>query len=354
MLPTPIIFLLVLSIVVLIHELGHFLSAKKIGIKVEEFGFGYPPKAIGKKIGETIYSLNWLPFGGFVRLYGEQEEGSEGTNSQKAFYNRSKKERSVVILAGVFMNIILAMFCFSLIYSIAGIPTEVNYVTIENIAPNSPAQTAGLQAGDKVIAIDGILMQETNDFVSYLKEKGGQEVKVEVEREEQILDKVLIPRLNPPEGEGALGVVVSNYDNIFYPWWQMPFRSLIVGVEETYTWTKMMFVGLGQMIGGLFSGQKPEVRGVVGIYEMTSDIAAMGILPIIKFIGILSINLAVINVLPFPALDGGRFMFIMLEKVIGKKIKPKIEAYINMAGMAILIGLMVIITVADVIRVVKR
>jgi len=353
MFPPIFIFLIILSIVVLIHELGHFLVAKWTGTGVEEFGFGYPPRAIGKKIGGTIYSLNWLPFGGFVRLFGEQEAELEGSKNPKAFFNKSKKQRTAVILAGVFMNMVLAIACFSVIYSINGIPQEVDYIVIDGVAPNSPAEMAGLKTGDKVVSIDGQSKQKTADFVEYLKNKAGQEVVLGLQRGGKDLNTTLTPRVNPPEGEGAVGVAVSNYDNVFYPVWQMPLRGTKVGIEEAYAWTKMMFEGLWQMISGIFVGVKPEVRGIVGIYEITATVAKEGILPVIKFMGILSINLAVINILPFPALDGGRFAFIMLEKVIGRKIKPKIEAYVNMAGMAILVTLMVLITVADVLRVIR-
>ncbi len=352
-LPPILTFLIILSIVVLIHELGHFLVAKWTGVKVEEFGFGYPPRAIGKKVGETIYSINWLPFGGFVRMFGEQEAEAEGSKDPRAFFNKSKKQRVAIILAGVFMNMVLAIVCFSVIYSLRGIPQEVDYIVVDGIAPNSPAQAAGIQTGDKVLAIDGLTQAKTAEFVEYLKTKAGQPVAILLERNSQQVAVELTPRVNPPEGEGAVGVAVSNYDNVFYPAWQMPFRGTKVGLEEAFAWTKMMFEGLWQMISGLFAGQKPEVRGVVGIYEITKTVAAEGILPVIKFMGILSINLAVINILPFPALDGGRFAFIMLEKAIGKRIKPKIEAYINMAGMAILVTLMVLITVADVLRIVR-
>lgn len=353
MLPTFLIFLIVLSLVILIHELGHFLAAKKIGVRVEEFGLGYPPRAIGKKVGETIYSLNWLPFGGFVRLFGEVDDTEQRSKSKRAFYNRKKREKAIVILAGVFMNMVLALVCFSLIYSIKGIPEEVNYVVVDGIAPNSPAEIAGIQVSDKILAIDEKEMNKVDEFVAYVGEKGGQEIVINYERDGVEGETVLIPRENPPEGEGAVGVMVSNFDNIFYPAWQMPFRGIIVGMEETYGWTIMMFSGLGKMVKDVFSGQSPEVSGVVGIYQTTGVIAEMGFLAIIKFIGILSVNLAVINIMPFPALDGGRFAFMVFEKIIGKS-KPKLEATINMAGMIFLIGLMILITFMDVKRLVGR
>ncbi|NMB57132.1 RIP metalloprotease RseP [Candidatus Beckwithbacteria bacterium] len=372
MLPAIIIFLLVLSIVVLIHEIGHFLSAKIIGIKVNEFGFGYPPRIIGfyqnlkgkfksvfwvkdvdKEAKSTIYSLNLLPFGGFVRLFGEQEEGSEKTTSKTAFYNRSKLERTIVMLAGIFMNLVLGVVCFSIIYSSVGIPETVDYITVQGISPNSPAQQAGIKLEDKILSIDEKQMTKTEDFVNYLKDKGGKEIIIAIERNGQKQVITLVPRENPPAGEGAVGVMVTNVDNVFYPAWQMPFRAAWVGIQETYTWTLLMIEGLGQMVTSILSGVAPQVAGPVGIYQMTSDAASAGILVLIKFIGILSINLAVVNALPFPALDGGRFLLLLIEKAKGSKINTKIEMYLNMIGMLFLIGLMILVTVLDVMRLVK-
>ena len=372
MVPPIITFLLVLSLVVLIHELGHFLAAKMFGVKVHEFGFGYPPRMIGiyknlknrwkivqnqdvdDKAKGTVYSINWLPFGGFVRMFGEFENDAMGSKSDQAFFNKKKRQRAIIILAGVFMNIVLAVVLFSTIYSISGIPEEVDYITVGAVAPGSPADTAGFEMGDVVKGIDGVMLSETSDFVENVQDKGGQEVSVLVERDGRELDLLVTPRENPPANEGAVGVIISKYDNVFYPAWEMPFRGAWVGIQEAYGWTRMMIEGIGTMIGMLFAGDRPEVTGPVGIYEITSNVAQQGIFPLMKFVGILSINLAVVNALPFPALDGGRFVFIMLEGVIGRKVKPKIEAYINMAGMLFLIGLMVLVTIGDVMRLMGR
>jgi len=427
--PPILTFLIILSIVVLIHELGHFLVAKWVGVKVEEFGYGFPPRAIGKKIGETIYSINWLPIGGFVKLFGEQEAEAEGSKDPRAFFNKSKKQRSAVIVAGVVMNMVLAVICFSVIYSIVGIPEKVNYLVVDQVAPDSvpqniglkeedkilavngseisdvdgfrqiektadqnpltltvkrdgqeiaitpedwqdliiikgiepgsPAQEAGFELGDKIVSLDGEKVNDVQVYIDSVKAKAGSTIILEVIRAGELMQLSVVPRENPGPSKGAIGVAigyelsVSDYDNVFYPAWQMPFRGTKVGLEEAYNWTKEMFTGLAQMVGGIFSGHVPEVMGVVGMYGVTKTVAAEGILPLIKFMGILSINLAVINILPFPALDGGRLAFIMLEKVIGRKIKPKIEAYINMAGMVVLLSLMALVTVADVLRVVR-
>ncbi len=367
------VFLIVLTIVVLIHELGHFLAAKKVGIKVHEFGFGYPPRAIGwfknkkkqwksiigpkdidSKVPGTIYSINWLPFGGFVRMFGEFEQDAIGSKSKQAFFNKNKKQKTLVILAGVFMNILLAIVAFSLYYSVSGIPEQVDYIVVENISPNSPAELAGFESGDRIISIDGQVATQVNDFANYLSTMGGQMVTIIVQRNGYNQTLKVTPRVNPPEGEGSVGVLVSNYDNIFYPIWQMPFRGTIIGAKETYAWTKMMFEGIGTIISGAIKGSPPEVTGPVGIYQITSKVADQGFWALIKFVGILSINLAVVNILPFPALDGGRFVFILLEGITGKKIKPKIEAYINMAGMLLLIGLMILITIGDITKIINK
>ncbi len=329
------------------------MAARKVGAKVEEFGFGFPPRMIGKKIGETIYSINWLPIGGFVRVFGEQEADAEGSSSHRALFNKSKPQRALVMVAGVVMNLLLGIAAFSLFYSVNGIPQEVDYISIQAIAPNSPAQTAGLQAGDKVLSIDNQPVTEVSDFVTYMKDKGGQQVAITVTRDSSQQTYTLTPRQNPPEGEGALGVLVSNIDQVYYSPWEMPFRGTWVGIQEAYGWTRLMVESLGQMVTQAFQGVRPEVAGPVGIYQITSTVAAEGIWPLIKFIGILSINLGVINILPFPALDGGRLVFIGIESVTGKRVKPKIEAYVNMVGMILLLSLMALITVGDILRIVR-
>jgi regulator of sigma E protease len=348
-LPTAV----VLSIVILLHELGHFLAAKINNVKVEEFGMGFPPRLIGKKIGETIYSLNWIPFGGFVRLFGEHEFESKDTKSPRAFFNQSKKVRSFVILAGVMMNILLGVVCFSIFYSSLGIPEETDNVIIEVVMPNSPAEQAGIERGDRIEAINGEEISTTQEFVTAVRERSGEEVEFSLIRKGQQQTITLVPRVDPPPEEGAIGVVVSNFDNVFYPWWQMPFRGAWVGIQEALAWIRMIFAGLWQVVTGIFVGQTPEVAGPLGMAQIINRVAQEGVLYLIRFMGIISINLAVINVLPFPALDGGRFVFIMLEKVIGKKMRPKIEAYVNMVGMIFLLSLMVLITVADILRIVR-
>lgn len=343
-------FIIVLSILVLVHEFGHFFVAKKNGILVEEFGFGLPPRLFGKKIGETIYSLNWLPFGGFVRLHGEQTEDGI-TNEKRAFLHKSKLVRTLVILAGVFMNFVLAIVCFAIVYSFTGTPRETNNIKVIDISEGSPAITAGLLVGDVIKKADGKDFTKVNDFIKYVDTKRGQKVKIETDNGKKL---TLIPRANPPEGQGPLGVVISTTETYYAPIWQRPFYGIYYGFKEAYFWGGNIVNGLWSMVSGLAHGNVPkDVSGPVGIYAVTSEVAKTGILALINFIGILSVNLAILNVLPFPALDGGRLLFIGIEAIFGRKVVPKVEGAIHTIGMIILLGLIILISISDVRRLIS-
>ena len=355
MLLTLITFLVVLTILVLVHEMGHFLAAKKAGIKVEEFGFGYPPRIWGKKIGETIYSINALPVGGFVRLYGEElrSAGKITKEKSRAFWAKSKKARSGVILAGVLANFLLAILVFSISYSVLGIPEETDKVTVLGSLPGTPAKEAGLKEGDWVSKIDGQVVVNIDDFIREVDQKRGQDIEVLVKRGEQELAFFLPVRENPPEGEGPLGVIISNIEMVHYPFWQMPFRGGVEGVKEAFAWLRMIVKGLGMMFSNLVSqGTVPrDVAGPLGILQLTGTVAQEGVLPILQFIGILSVNLVVLNALPFPALDGGRMVFIVYETVTKKRPNPKVEGWTNAAGMAFILIFLVLVTVNDLSRI---
>jgi len=347
MLGSILIFLLVLSILVLVHESGHFWVARKNGIWVEEFGFGLPPRVFGKKIGETIYSLNLFPFGGFVRLHGENNE-EEIEDPKRAFLGKSKKVRFAVIIAGVVMNFLLAVFAFAIIYSFSGIPRDTALVKVIDIAPGSPAQSGGVVVGDIVKKVDGIEVKSVDGFIKRVEEKKGKRIEIEIENEKKIK---LTPRENPPEGEGPLGVVISTTEIYFPPVWQRPFYGIYYGFKDALFWGKTVILGFGSMLTNLFRGVVPQdVAGPVGIFAVTSEAAKIGVLALINFIGILSVNLAILNILPFPALDGGRLLFIFIEKTIGRKVLPKVEAIIHSIGMIVLLLLLLAITAHDIRR----
>ena len=380
---TLLLFIAILSLLVFVHELGHFLAAKKAGIFVEEFGFGLPPGIWGKKIGETIYSINALPIGGFVKLYGEDGPSFAKASAGKAYFEKSIPRRLSVLLAGVAMNLLLAIVSFSILYFVLGIPTKTGKIKIVGVTKDSPAQFAELKEGDEIVGIDGQKVLSADQFVDLTKGKAGKKIQLEISRDNdnpcklsggnQVLGGAipseqsfscrgenllisLIPRESPPEGEGALGVVISGMELKKYPWWQMPYLGAREGFKESLSWAEMILSALKKtLVSLIFMGKVPkDVAGPVGIFQITSQVAKDGFLAILQFLGILSVNLAIINILPFPALDGGRLIFLGYEAVFRKKISPKIEILVNQVGMAILLSIMALITVNDVLRLLKK
>lgn len=387
---TLILFILILSILVFVHELGHFLMAKRAGILVEEFGFGLPPRLWGKKVGETLYSINALPIGGFVKLYGEDGLASlNGTSGGRAYFDKSILKRFLVLLAGVTMNLLLALIAFSILYFVYGIPTKTGRVVIAGIAENSPAELAELKLDDQVVSIDGQKIFEMEEFVDLAKAKAGKLIQLEIVREkdnpcrkegegeageqnrvlggtatgevgfqchENNLIISLIPRINPPAGEGPLGVAITDTELKKYPWYQTPYLGVIEGFKESLAWGEMILDSLWKTVVALVTkGTVPkDIAGPIGIFQVTGEVAKSGFLAVLQFLGILSVNLAIINILPLPALDGGRLVLLGYEAVTRKKLNPKVELAVNNIGMALLLGLMVLITINDILRLVKR
>ena len=323
-----ITFAAVLSILVLVHELGHFLAARRAGVWVEEFGFGIPPRIYGKKIGETLYSVNLLPFGGFVRLHGETGE-ARVTQEKRAFINKSKSVRSVIILAGVVMNLVLAIVAFSSVYTLSGIPRDSKNVRVLEVSTGSPADVSGIKVGDVIKQIDGNMVNSTDDFVSKSKSLSGKEINLTIQREgvSELLTYSVLLRENPPQGEGAMGVVITTMETYFPPIWQRPFYGIYYGFKDAIYWGKVV---------------------IISAFTITTEVAKSGFLSLVNWVGIISVNLAILNVLPIPALDGGRLFFILLEKLFGRKVAPKVEAYMQMASMAALILFLLAITFKEV------
>ncbi|RJR24800.1 RIP metalloprotease RseP [Candidatus Microgenomates bacterium] len=359
---TLIIFILILSVLVFIHELGHFIAAKKAGILVEEFGFGLPPRIWGKKVGETIYSINALPIGGFVRLFGENGEQAETAEKiekakGRAFFEKSLFKRFSVLVGGVTMNVLLAIVVFSILYFIYGIPTKTGEIKILAVSSGSPASEIGLMPEDKIISVDGREFNEIDSFVEYTTAKAGEEVELTVARENESQVYRVVPRKEPPEGEGPLGVAISDTELKKYPAWQMPYLGVREGFKESINWGKMILTSLkDNVLLRLVKGEAPskDLAGPVGIYQITGQVKEAGFLALLQFLGILSVNLAIINILPFPALDGGRLVFLGYEAIFRKKVNPKIEVWANSIGMALLLALMLLITINDVARLVRN
>jgi len=349
-----IIFIVALSVLVLVHEWGHFMAARKTGVKVEEFGLGLPPRIWGKKIGETIYSLNWLPIGGFCKLYGEDGDG-KGTN---AFNHKKPWQKMLIVLGGVIMNLVLAVVIFSVVYTVVGVPVETDRVSIVGISPGSPAEKAGLKENDVILKVNEVVVKKADGLTTEIGKNKGKNIKLIINNEElKIYNKEIDVdvRENPPEGEGAIGVAISNTEMKKMPWYRID-KGIVAGFKEAYYWGKIIFGGVTKMISGLLVGNVPkDVSGPIGMYEATSAINKnQGILAVIHFFGIVSVNLAVVNVLPFPALDGGRIIFVLYEMITKKRANQKLEATINNVGMLLLLGLILLITGSDIWRIFSR
>lgn len=358
---TVVAFVVILSVLVLIHELGHFLVAKKLGIKVEEFGFGFPPRLFGIRRGETLYSINLLPVGGFVKLYGEDDAGggsikkaqdqSKLKDIKRAFYARPIWQRFAVVVAGVVMNFVLAVVLISYLFTVQGVALPTQQIHITEILPGSPAAKAGLKVDDILLSVNSQKITETKDFINVIKKDEGQQVALRVIRNGAEFSVNITPRKTFPKGEGPMGVGISNIEIKKYPWYQAPF----FGTLEALKFSWLIVAGLGQMVFDLvFRFHKPEgVAGPVGVAQLTGQAVSYGLNATLWFAALLSINLAVLNVLPIPALDGGRLFFIIVEAVTRRKVNAKYESYAHATGLVVLLGLMALITLFDIIRVVS-
>lgn len=358
---TILIFLLVLSFLVLIHEAGHFFLARKNGVRVEEFGIGYPPRAAKLYTDRhgTEYTLNWLPVGGFVRLYGEDQD-VEGDGVGQAFYRKKPWVRLAVIVAGAVVNFLFGVVVFGAIYTKTGIPTPLGYARIDEVVSGSPADVSGVQAGDRVIGAgvgeEQAVIGTSDAFIGFLAKHVGETIELTVMRGEENSPQrmyVYIRRADEvPQGQGAVGVVVSDLEFKRYAAWQMPFRGMWVGLKAAVAFGGAILVAFSEMIGRLITaGVVPsEVSGPVGIVytAQKEGLLTSGFLATFHFMAILSINLAIINLLPFPALDGGRAALILVEMLFGARVKPSIERWLNAFGMATLLLLIVLISVRDV------
>lgn len=370
---TALIFLAVLSVLVLVHELGHFLAAKITGVEVEEFGLGFPPRAIGTfrnsrkkwkmfrssfgKIGHTIFSLNWIPLGGFVRLRGE--DGQSQAGDKKNFVNKTAGQRFFILIAGVVMNFLLAAIIFSVGLSI-GWPqatdnlsrgakvTDQQVIAIE-VVKDLPAEKAGLKSGDAITKVDNQVVESVNKLRQINNQIGAKEIVYQVKRDNQLIELKITPQIldNQP-GQYGIGVALAESGIVSYPWLKAigeGFKLAVVGLKD-------IAVGFWQLLAGLFSGQdmSDQVAGPVGIAVLTGQVSRLGWLYLMQFVALLSLNLAFINILPLPALDGGRLLFIVCEKIAGRPVKANIEAIIHSIGFILLMAFVAFITLKDIIR----
>lgn len=352
---TILAIVIIFGVSILIHEFGHFLAAKKIGVKVEEFGVGIPPRLYGKKIGETIYSINALPLGGFVRLFGEEEGQGEkpaGKDLKRAFFAKTTGQRAFVLLAGVFMNFLLGWLVISFLFT-QGVQVPTKRVHVEEVEKGSPAQIAGLQKNDVILDItdqNGKVYKITSadGLVKTTDQYRGKEITLTVERNSQNLKKTITPRLKNGKNEGAMGVTISNYEERKYPFYKAPYLGLI----ESANLSKQLITGVIQIFYRIFTfqGVSKDVAGPIGIAQLTGQAVQFGIKAVLELMALLSLNLAIVNVLPLPPLDGGRLLFVVIEGVTKRKVRKSWERNIVQVGLVILLILLVLASVNDVMR----
>lgn len=354
------IFIVVLFVLILVHEWGHYIVAKKTGMRVDEFGIGFPPKLFGVTRGGTEYTLNAFPIGGFVRIYGEDPTKVDDVDRTRSFSARPKWAQTLVLIAGVTMNVLFAWLLFVIIFMI-GMPTAVDeadatdsaQLVIESVLPDSPGAVLPVGAvvlsiGDGESTLEQPLISSFTEFIQAREavpllvtyELAGEIATTEVTAVTEVLPE------NPDQA--AIGVSLRLVDERSYGFFAAVWQASLT----TITATEMIVVGLATLIGQSFLGEADfsQVAGPVGIVGLVGDAAASGITALLIFTAFISLNLAVINLLPFPALDGGRLVFVAIESITGRTINPEWTGRVNLIGFALLILLMVVITYNDVIR----
>ncbi len=374
-----IVFILILSFLVFVHELGHFLAAKKSGVIVEEFGIGYPPRAIKLFTWRgTDFTLNYIPFGGFVRLAGEQAEYEEvrtkeeiqkfKKSEQGRFYAATTAQKLLILLAGAAFNLIFGLLAFTLIYSHLGIPEPITTPRVGGVMPETPAAEAGMREGVEILQIvaDEVthLVNTPDQVVEIVSENLGKTVTVmttgdcEGRQCTESLESYQIylrTEAETPDGQGSMGIIFQPAVFVQHPWWQMPFKSAWYGLQQTLFLSEQILIALGSMMSDLIlGGEVPrDVAGPIGIVHQasTAGIFADGFITILSFAAMLSINLAIMNVLPIPPLDGGRAVFIIFQGLVSEKYAKPLEYYLNYGGYFLLLLLILLITARDIWRI---
>jgi regulator of sigma E protease len=366
---TIIIFIVLLGMLVFVHELGHFLMARRSNIKVDEFGFGFPPRLMGivkdettgrwkivlggKEItsSRTVYSINWLPLGGFVRIKGEDGENSDPDSfAQKSVWHRVR-----VLGAGVFMNILFAWLLISIVFTL-GLSQPIDSterakypdakIQILDVKKDTPAQAMGLTLGDEILSINGEKIISLKQVSTTIAANKGKQIEMRVKHLGKEISVAGTPRVEYPAGEGSLGISFGETATVSYPWYEAVYQ----GAFATYNITIAIFKAFGTMIASLFGiGTKAsiDIAGPVGIVYLTKQMSDLGLAYLLQFAALLSINLAIINILPLPALDGGRILFVLIEKIKGSAVNRKTEGMIHQIGFILLLLLMVVITARD-------
>ena len=360
-----IIFLIILVVLVISHEFGHFIVAKKSGIRVDEFSFGFPPKLFGKKIGETEYNFNALPLGGYVKIYGENpdEENTNGVDKDRSFVNKPKYIQALVLVAGIVMNLLVAWLLFTVGY-MSGLPTSVanapkgavisnQALTITSVLADSPAQKAELKAGDKISMMkagSGVLDNpiDTNNVINFVKSHGDKEINITYIRDNESKITTITPKIGMTGDTPTIGISMDVIGKLNLP----VHKAVWEGLKLTWHVTEGTTIGFYNLIRDAVTGKgsMDGLTGPIGIVGVVGDAREFGFIYLLSFTALISVNLAVINLVPFPALDGGRLLFLLIEKIKGSRIKPIVANWANTIGFGILMLLMAFITFHDIVK----
>lgn len=353
-----LIFILTLGLLVFVHELGHFLAARLFGISVDEFGFGFPPRLLGIKRGNTVYSINWIPLGGFVKIKGVagDDTSKERFQDPDSFAAAKAWKKFTILFAGIAMNVVLGIILLTIGFRI-GLPLSIGEdiphaqirdvgIHILSVKASSPAESLGLAVGDTLVSINEATFQTTDELRGYLSEHPDQEIRVQWKRGNDSRDGTV--RLSNEEGKGILGVSLGKTGIVSFA---LP-RAFLMGIQSTFGMVGQIFIALGDVVRGLVIEHtvREDLSGPIGIAVMTGQAAKLGFIYLLQFAAILSVNLAVFNVLPIPALDGGRLLFIVIESIRRKPISERIEAVIHNTGFLLLIALVLLVTFRDITR----
>jgi len=351
---TLVLFLLTFTLIVAVHEFGHYFTARLLGMKVLEFAIGFGPKLFGVTKGEIDYSVRAIPFGGYVRILGQDDLAihQEGEGDPRAFTSKPWWSQAVVLVAGVSMNVVLALFVLTIAFA-SGTTAATGDVRVDQVAQRSPAEKAGVQVGDIVRSIDGKSITRSADLVSYVRQKARSETEValEIERNGRPVAPIkAIPRADPPEGEGPLGIRLEDVQG-----------PVAVALPEAFgqavSLTGDVVGQIAALPGQIISAQGtggggPQVGGPIQIFVVTGQVAQFGLPTFLKLVGVLSVNLAVINIVPFPGLDGGRLLFVLIAGIFRKRLSPQVEAAVHAIGFVLLLLLLVVVSISDIRRVV--
>ncbi|SDL61066.1 RIP metalloprotease RseP [Halarsenatibacter silvermanii] len=354
MLTTVIAFIIFLGILIFVHELGHFLMARRMDIRVEEFALGFGPKLLSRKKGETRYSIRIIPLGGFCSMTGEmpvdkedldQEEREiyeEARENERCFFQKSPLKRLAVLVAGPLMNVALAILAFVLIFGIYGVPVEhAHDAVVGEMFPGEPAARSGIRGGDEILAIEGEEVSSWQEMTNMIRENPGEELNITLQRDEEIKEIQVTPELDEETGYGMIGVLPRVVRERVGP-----ITAVHRGVAQTGQVVVLTVRGFIHIIS---QASTDELGGPVMIASIVGQAARTGPENVLNWLGIISINLAIINLIPFPALDGGRVIFVLAELISGKKIPQEKEGWVHMVGFVLLILLMIFIIYQDII-----